>query len=82
MNIYDNYAKKDIDLKNYKVRVKNLENNVKDLEHEIKLLKQENDYRKYKVKELQNELTKKNKLLKYYKKRKETNSFKKLSIKA
>ena len=40
MNIYDAYAKKDIDMKNLRIRVKNLEEGNKKLKEENELLKQ------------------------------------------
>ena len=37
MNIYDDYAKKDLSLKNYKIRIKDLKEENKKLEHKNEL---------------------------------------------
>lgn len=81
MNIYDAYAKKDIDIKNLRIRIK-------DLEISNKLLIQEKEYRKTRRKEIKRELKSRDENIRYYKKllnkdknkwvkpkAKETNSF-------
>ena len=61
MNIYDAYAKKDIDIKNLRIRIK-------DLEISNKLLIQEKEYRKTRRKEIKRELKSKDENIRYYKK--------------
>jgi len=61
MNIYDAYAKKDIDIKNLRIRIK-------DLEIENKLLIQEKEYRKTRRKEIKKEIKSKDENIRYYKK--------------
>lgn len=81
MNIYDAYAKKDIDIKNLRIRIK-------DLEIENRLLTKEKEYRKTRRKEIKREIKSRDENIRYYKKllnkdknkwvkptTKETNSF-------